>query len=449
MEPHNTGVFGSTFWEAIERLNVPGPERAQLKEECLTILQLAATRNGEEVKAALHMMRMLLQESSSLYNFKRSIRFLSKLLADEPTTPAPDGRIGTPFENIDAFYYRHSKKALVHVAWKNPLPRPSLVAGLDHRCDDCNEKIAAGYQAIDYKEDRDTRTYTPGRVGLDICVACATKHMDRRWRELERQIAETRGLPPHTDITLVPAEALDIEFEVSVEAGVMRGEQVPKMLLSSLDEIFVHTLDLEVCVRGPIGFDVAICISPAFLFDAQLDAADEDDLEQEANLALPLSWFPRQMLRHDAIYSCGLQYTSLCAEESEKPDEENDETCCICMDSLCFGVNRLPIRTKCGHSFHTHCLTSYCETSEASNRTPTCPVCRKFDPLEEVTHHSHPVTARFKFFKDSLDEPLQANRGYVVLGLLCRDQHHPVDSAIRAAALSYRRSSRVLDGVRL
>ena len=46
---------------------------------------------------------------------------------------------------------------------------------------------------------------------------------------------------------------------------------------------------------------------------------------------------------------------------------ETEETCCICLDSICnFGYTK----TNCGHYFHTHCLTQW------KHHNNTCPLCR-------------------------------------------------------------------------
>ena len=52
--------------------------------------------------------------------------------------------------------------------------------------------------------------------------------------------------------------------------------------------------------------------------------------------------------------------------------------CCICTEALTATAEDLST-TRCGHSFHTHCLLKW--NSRSNQRAPACPLCRH--PLEE------------------------------------------------------------------
>lgn len=58
-------------------------------------------------------------------------------------------------------------------------------------------------------------------------------------------------------------------------------------------------------------------------------------------------------------------------------NEDEEETCCICLEVLFDPVNfdRLgePLETACGHRFHAVC---YANTMESTQQDPWCPICR-------------------------------------------------------------------------
>eukprot|EP00929_Paragymnodinium_shiwhaense_P061097 TRINITY_DN3050_c0_g1_i3.p1 TRINITY_DN3050_c0_g1~~TRINITY_DN3050_c0_g1_i3.p1 ORF type:complete len:481 (+),score=44.49 TRINITY_DN3050_c0_g1_i3:137-1579(+) len=419
---------------------------ALLLREFDQLVQLALMRGGSlEVRAGFHAVLELLGYCDSYHDLVSNVKLVREALAARSDTPRAASRAGTPVEDVDGLYYMHTRR-LVYVRWANPLLPPNMYDMLTHcmdvrdleedapfRCYGCGEKLIAGYQAVDGRGKRDTRQYRPGRrTGLDVCVSCAVVHLNQRWRSLEYLIAIHRGLESYLDIAVVPA-ALNLGLEVSVEKALVQG--------GGLHNQMREPLELTVCIRGPDGFYVAMCVTPSFLFDAQVENDPHvDDMFEHANLALPLGWYPREVPGDHPTFPSCLKFVELCADDSQPLDPAEDGTCCICLESLLSSGSKLPVRTKCGHSYHNECLEAFCTTSEAAGRSPTCAVCRKEYPLEQVTRHAKPVTEEFRMLRDSLDEPLQANRGYIVVALLYRHRHHPIDSAIQVVALSYRHS---------
>jgi hypothetical protein len=55
-------------------------------------------------------------------------------------------------------------------------------------------------------------------------------------------------------------------------------------------------------------------------------------------------------------------------------EEEDDEVCAICLDSLKDGI---VVNTPCGHKFHKECLIQTCKVGYWRNNNPClCPLCR-------------------------------------------------------------------------
>jgi len=103
--------------------------------------------------------------------------------------------------------------------------------------------------------------------------------------------------------------------------------------------------------------------------------------------------------------------------------------CVICMDTLAgaTGFRGLPLRTGCGHNFHAMCLRKHLR-GHHDLRGPVCPNCRAQNPLAESRHLTGDGSLTFLFERNVLNQALDPNRSYRVVGILCQDPQAVVDS---------------------
>lgn len=116
-------------------------------------------------------------------------------------------------------------------------------------------------------------------------------------------------------------------------------------------------------------------------------------------------------------------------------DELTD--CMICLDDFGEGTwfRGAPLRTQCGHLFHTTCLRRHLR-GHHGNRRQVCPICRAEDPLKGAQHLGGSDTLEWTFKHDAFDQSLDSGRCYRVAVALCQDPLAVVDSAMVLACAS-------------
>lgn len=113
------------------------------------------------------------------------------------------------------------------------------------------------------------------------------------------------------------------------------------------------------------------------------------------------------------------------------PDWAGLSDCMICLDPLDqeTWLRGAPLRTHCGHLFHTMCLRKFLR-GHNDNGNQACPGCRSPDPLKEATHIGGNGSLQWTLRTDSSGQGFTREQCYRVVAVLCQDPQAVVDTAM-------------------
>eukprot|EP00933_Yihiella_yeosuensis_P040619 TRINITY_DN34953_c0_g1_i1.p2 TRINITY_DN34953_c0_g1~~TRINITY_DN34953_c0_g1_i1.p2 ORF type:complete len:145 (+),score=20.46 TRINITY_DN34953_c0_g1_i1:490-924(+) len=108
----------------------------------------------------------------------------------------------------------------------------------------------------------------------------------------------------------------------------------------------------------------------------------------------------------------------------------------VCLDALGqeTWIRGVPVRTHCGHLFHSACLRKTLRVD--GKMRSVCPNCRAEAPLQGAHHFAGDVSLDFNIQEDVLETPLNTGSCYRIVAVLCQDPQAVIDSAIALSCVT-------------
>mmetsp|Transcript_67078 Transcript_67078/g.119366 ORF Transcript_67078/g.119366 Transcript_67078/m.119366 type:complete len:611 (-) Transcript_67078:148-1980(-) len=113
------------------------------------------------------------------------------------------------------------------------------------------------------------------------------------------------------------------------------------------------------------------------------------------------------------------------------PDWSELSDCMICLDRLDKDtwLRGAPVRTRCGHVFHTMCLRKFLR-GHSDGTQQACPNCRTPNPLTEAAHVGGNGTLHWTLTTDAFGHAFDGEQSYRVVAVLCQDPQAVIDTAM-------------------